>query len=376
VPRIIRIVCASALLLSLGLHAQRNKKNEEPVTQTLEVLPDPPSVLTAETTRLIFSAPPATVTGLLSQQARDQVKWILNRHRQDRVIKIRAFVAGSGDLRRIQSVVSELFAEKRMSLPVLSVALVGSLPGTGAQVQMEVTAEQRKPVNPNGLAFIAGQLVEPDKPDATAVQLAGASLARVKSAMEAAGAPPASARRVTCFTSSLDGAAEVRQAALTAFPQAAFTIVQSQRGYTKPLVECEAVAAPARAPASIVARINPPGFPPATRYSHAVATSAPKLVFAGSQLAFNFTDADAKLAFDRLEKNLASAGSSLKRTVMLNVYPLSPTLADLVRKYWFEYLDQSGPPASTLMVLEGLPSMDAAFALEAVALPLDPASAK
>jgi enamine deaminase RidA (YjgF/YER057c/UK114 family) len=129
------------------------------------------------------------------------------------------------------------------------------------------------------------------------------------------------------------------------------------------------VAAPATAPASVVARVNPPGFPDVTRYAHAIATKAPRLVLAGTQLAFNFTDADARLAFDRLEKTLATAGSSMKRAVMINAYPLSPTLADLVRKYWFEFLDQGGPPASTLMILEGLPSMDAAFGLEVVALP-------
>lgn len=86
-------------------------------------------------------------------------------------------------------------------------------------------------------------------------------------------------------------------------------------------------------------------------------------------MAFNYEDSDAKLAFERLEKTLSSAGSSLKRTIMMDAYPLSPTLAGLVRKYWFEFLDEAAPPASTLMVLEGLPSMDAAFALEAVALP-------
>ncbi len=374
--RTIRFIYIGLICLSLAALAQRNKKDEEPITQTLAVLPDPPASLTAETARLTFAVAPMSAKGLLSQQVRDQVKWILSRFRKDRVIKIRAFVAGSGDLRRVQSVVSEMFSERRMSLPVLSVVLVGALPMTGAQVQMEVTAEGRKPVNPHGLAFIAGQLFEGEQGSAKPAVLVRESLARVKTAIEAAGAPASAARRVTCFLSGIEAATEIQQAASSIFPQTPFAFVQSQRAYTKPLAECEAVATLTRAPREATVRMNPPGLAPTTRYSHIVATNAPRLVFAGAQLAFNYTGADARLAFERLEKTLASAGSSLKWTVMIDAYPLSPVLAGLVREFWFEFLDQGAPPASTLMVLEGLPSMDAAFALEAVALPGEAAQAR
>jgi hypothetical protein len=59
----------------------------------------------------------------------------------------------------------------------------------------------------------------------------------------------------------------------------------------------------------------------------------------------------------------------MKQTVMIGAFPLSQKLAGHVRKYWLEFLDAAAPPASTLMILEGLPSMDAAFALEVSALP-------
>ncbi len=367
--RTIRFVFIGLICLSLASLAQRNKKDEEPITQTLAVLPDPPAALTAETARLTFAVAPMSAKGLLSQQVRDQVKWVLSRHRNDRVIKIRAFVAGSGDLRRVQSVVSEMFSERRMALPVMSVVLVGALPMTGAQVQMEITAEGRRPVNPHGLAFIAGQLVEGEQGSAKPSVLARESLSRVKIAIEAAGAAASAARRVTCFLSNIDGAAEIQQAASSLFPRTPFTFAQAQRAYTKPLAECEAVATLSRPPNNTTARMNPPGLAQTTRYSHVVATSAPRLVFAGAQMAFNYTGADARLAFERLEKTLAAAGSSLKLTVMIDAYPLSSVLASFVREFWFEFLDQGAPPASTLMVLEGLPSMDAAFALEAVALP-------
>jgi enamine deaminase RidA (YjgF/YER057c/UK114 family) len=366
--RIFRIAVAGLLCFSLVALAQRGKKqDQEPVTQILQLPPDPPAALAADPARLVFDVAPLTSKGLLSQQVRDQTKWILSRYGRARIIKIRAFVAGSGDLRRVQAVVSEMFSEKRISLPVFSVVLVGALPLTGAQVQMEITAEDRKAVNPAGLAFIAGQLLEGEPGTAKSAALARESMTRVRAAMEAAGAQ--AARRVTCFVSDIENASEIRQASASMFPKTPFTLVQAQRGFARPLAECEAVASLARPPAAPVVRINPPSLPAATRYSHVVAVNTPRLVFAGAQMAFNFEDADAKLAFERLERTLRSAGSSLKQTIIIEAYPLSTKLAGLVRKYWFEFLDEAAPPASTLMILEGLPSMDAAFALEVVALP-------
>ena len=72
-------------------------------------------------------------------------------------MKLRAFVAGSGDMRRVQAIVSETFTERRLSLPALSVVQVGGLPLEGAQVVIEATSVGKKDVNPNGLVFIAGQ---------------------------------------------------------------------------------------------------------------------------------------------------------------------------------------------------------------------------
>jgi enamine deaminase RidA (YjgF/YER057c/UK114 family) len=51
-----------------------------------------------------------------------------------------------------------------------------------------------------------------------------------------------------------------------------------------------------------------------------------------------------------------------------SIYPLSGSIADEVRKIRFEYYDQARPPASTLLPFEGLPSMDASFAVDAIAV--------
>lgn len=369
--RICRIAVAGLLCFSLAALAQRGKKkDEEPVTQVLELPPDPPAALTADPARLTFDVAPLTTKGLLSQQVRNQTKWILSKYGRSRIVKIRAFVAGSGDLRRVQSVVADMFSEKRISLPVFSVVQVGALPVNGAQVQMEITAEGPKAVNPNGVAFVAGQIAAGDQGKVKVAALARESMTRLKIALEAAGG--GTARRVTCFASNIDNAPEIQQAASSIFPKTPFTLVQAQRAFARPLAECQTVASLTRPPAELVVRINPPRLPAATRYSHVVATNTPRVVLAGAQMAFNFEDADAKLAYERLEKTLASAGSSLKQTLMIDAYPLSGKLAEMVRKYWFEFLNEAAPPASTLMILEGLPSMDAAFALEVVALPAAP----
>ena len=88
-------------------------------------------------------------------------------------MKLRAFVAGSGDMRRVQAIVSETFTERRLSLPALSVVQVGGLPLEGAQVVIEATSVGKKEVNPNGLVFIAGQQAASPGPLEPVVPLAG-----------------------------------------------------------------------------------------------------------------------------------------------------------------------------------------------------------
>jgi predicted transcriptional regulator with HTH domain len=66
---------------------------------------------------------------------------------------------------------------------------------------------------------------------------------------------------------------------------------------------------------------------------------------------------------------LQQAGASLKSAVVLNIYPLSRQLSELARRVRAEFIDVAHPPAGLIVPYEGLPSMDGAFALEAVALP-------
>lgn len=366
--RSVAAVCVASFLLSSLVLGQRRKKTEEELTQVLELPPDPPATVTLEPNRLNFITTPLTAKGLLSQQVKDSLKVLLSRAKGMLVIKIRALVAGTGDMRRVQSIVSEVFTEKRQPLPVLSVVQVGGLPMEGAQVQLEAWVQEKKAVNPAGVLFLSGQQVTSETTTSAMRPMVEKSITNLKIAADGAGATPG-VLRVTCFLTSLDDIQDVRAVVAAGFPGAPAAFAMTQRAPSQSLVECEAVARLKTAPAQPVVFLNPAGLTASPNYSQAAATNAPKLIVAGAQLAFRYTEADARLAFQRLDRTLQTAGSSLKKAVFVNTYPLSPLLADLVRKVRFDYLDKTNPPASTMLAFEGLPSMDGAFSLEVIALP-------
>src|SRR3954454_18613121 len=101
---------AILLITSIGSEAllwsapKKKKKNEEDVTQTLDEPKDPPLATIADSTRLTFFVSPLSARGLLSQQTRDALKSLLGQAHGSQIVKVRAFVAGSGDLRRVPAV--------------------------------------------------------------------------------------------------------------------------------------------------------------------------------------------------------------------------------------------------------------------------------
>src|SRR5207248_4025432 len=175
------------------------KKKPEDITQTLALPPDPPATVTAETSRLVFHVSPLSGKGLLSQQVRDALKALLKSTNGASIVKLRAFVAGSGDLRRVPAIVSETFALKHMALPAVSVVQVGALPMEGAQVILESTSVAKKEMNPQGLVFVSGQASASETPMVKVAPLAQKSVADLKTALRAAGAGPADTLRVNCF---------------------------------------------------------------------------------------------------------------------------------------------------------------------------------
>ncbi len=295
---------------------KKKSKNDELPTQARGELLQPPLARSADATRLSFLAAPLSSRGLLSQQTREALKYLIAQARGAQFIRLRAFVAGTGDLRRVPQLVSEVLGEKHLSLPVVTTVQAGSLSLDNAQVLMEATLQQRAVANPDGLRFVtaAGATSE-------------AALASLKQTGELL--------QVTCYVPALEGRAAVPGVAL----------IQPQNLSSLTGTVCEGVTRAA----------GPGGV-------------RGGLLFTGAQMAFGYSVADSHLAFERLEKTLAGAGSSLKSAVVFNVYPLSRQLGEMALQAGQSYLDPAHSSAGLRgVVFAGLPSMDGAFAIEAVA---------
>lgn len=350
------ITAALFLITSSGWSAPRKKKKkkgEEEVTQVLEVPKDPPSYVVADASRLVFHLSPLSAKGLLSQQTKDAVKAILGQLRGAQMVKVRAFVAGSADLRRVPAIISEELTERRLPLPAVTVVQVGALPLVGAQVQLETTSVDKRPANPGGVAFISGQVGSTKDASAPLLKaLATASLA------------PESVRRITCFLNSIDAVTDARTRIAEHFPRAPAAFIQLRRDSAGDFIECEAVSALGSAPPAS------PTFTGNTdnRYSQIVAVGPERIAFTGIQLGFGREEGDVKLAFERLGRTLESSGTGFRRVVMSSVYPLTNSVTEQIRKVRSAYYTAPNPPASTLLLFEGLPSLDASFGIDVVAL--------
>jgi enamine deaminase RidA (YjgF/YER057c/UK114 family) len=321
----------------------KKKKKGDEITQALPPSPELPAAVTAETARLAYQVSPLSAKGLLSQQTRDALKVLLKSNRGP-IVKLRAFVAGSGDLRRVGEIAGEMFLEKHLPLPALSVVQVGALPLVGAQVVIEATEADRKVVNPNGVAFLTAQ------PASSVAD----SLAKLKSVLAASGVLPSEALLITCFVSSIDDQRDTQQAMAANFPGAALNYVQMQRAPVAPAASCEATARLAK---------------PSSSNSQMAAVSSPEVVITGTQLAFGNQDSDFKLAFERLEKTLATSKTRFDRVVMAHLYVTASGLSSRVLAVQLGQASPIHPQAMTLVPFESLPSLDALFGIDVIAVP-------
>lgn len=283
-----------------------------------------PDAVQGPAARLVFHVSPLSGKGLLSQQIRDALKALDRANGSATFLKLRAFVAGTGDVRRVQSIVAEEFSGKKWPLPALTTIQVGALPLEGAQVVIEsVSAERSRNVNPAGLVFLPGE-------DASGGPTA---IARLQEAMLSAGA---SAVRVSCFADSLEQARAAQAAAARAFPGAAAAFVQTTRAGFGDRVVCEGVGR--------LAGRTPGAGAPAS------------LIFTGIQMAFA---GQSNASYERLSKALQAFGAGTENIVIANRY----TVVGHTDEPWAAAADAK----STDLVIEGLPALDATLALEAVA---------
>ena len=355
-----------ALTCGLAAIAFPQKKKEKEVTQVLQLPKELPAAIEAETHRLAFHVTPLSNKGLLSKQVKDAIG-ILNREAKGgTIVHIRAFVAGSGDSRRVRDIVSEEYTDKHAPLPVLSLVQSGGLPDN-AQVVLEGISVQKKDVNPNGLGLISAQVDSGDDPAGPVAPLATKALGSLRTAVKAAGTEAADILRVTCFLSSLDEMGAIRKLVTDEYPAAEINIVQTQRAPIRNLAAMEAVVRLRKVPSSSVQMLNVQGLPSEEGASTVALVNPARLVLTGTQVAFGFEDKDARLAFQRLQKSLEQSGVSTKDVVAAHYYPLASKIAAQIRAIRKEFWSPERPPASSLLLFEGLPSMNAGFAMDVVA---------
>ncbi len=145
-------------------------------------------------------------------------------------------------------------------------------------------------------------------------------------------------------------------------------MVQLQRLAVEPLAECEAVGRLDAPPASPAVFLSPPNLKQSPNYSQIVLVNSPKIVLTGIQMTFGNQDADFRLAFGRLQKALEPFGSGFKDVFWSSFYPLSLPALEKLRAIRWDYYDKSRPSASTAVLFEGLPSLDATLAFEVIAV--------
>ena len=343
-------VRAQSTPLPIGPPRVKTPKKEKPTeTQALPLPPEPPAAVSAETAKLMFHLSPLSEKGLLTQQVRDALKSLTRANGGSTFVKLRAFVAGSGDMRRVAAIVSEEFSDKKMPLPAVTTIQVGALPMDGAQVVIESIStspkNDKKTPNPTGLAFFSARPA-PDPRQAVA-QLATAAASAGAVLLQA-----------TCFLGAIDQVGEARAAASVAFPTAAVNFVQLTRLAVQPAAACEGVGRLEQALKTPLEFLDAAG---------AVLVAKPRLVFTGAQLAFQDRDEDLRLAYGRLGRALETMKASYADSLVMSVYSLNPATAEKILALAPEFL---GPPAHAVQstqIVEGLPSLDATVAIELMA---------
>jgi enamine deaminase RidA (YjgF/YER057c/UK114 family) len=255
---------------------------------------------------------------MLSQQVEDAIKAIDKANGAATILKLRAFVAGTGDLRRVHSIVNDLFTQRKWPLPIVTTVQVGGFPLEGAEVALEAISEDKKVVNSSGLMFTPA--VDGSSGAAAINALAGAM-----------GSSASNALRVTCFADSMAEAEAARKAAANTFPKAAAVYVQSTRYTMGSHVACEGIAQ------------NGP-------------IRSDKLLFAASQLGFG---EDAKGVIDHLDHELEPLGVRRTNSALIDIYATNLAAAKATKAL-------VEPSPATAVFIEGLPALDATVEIETV----------
>ncbi len=328
---------------STFIYSQK-KKNEEPKPQVLPLPPELPMALAAETETLDFHISPLLHSGGLAAQIRQSLDDLIHSTHGETIIRLRAFVAGAGDARRVQAEAADLFTERKLPLPVLSVLQVGALGDEAAKVVIEAVVSTHRQVNPNGLLFIGGQ---------TGATLTDA-IDKMTATVKVSGISPEAVLTTTCFTSAIDNYSATRQSLLKMFPNTFVNVVQALRDPPSDASMCEAVGQLSQKPPKGVVFLNE---------NRAALVVAHTLIFTGMQLTFGSFLDDAKQSYQRLERAARAFGAS-DTAVQVNAYSLNAYASSALRK-----MDVFPMNTFTLQRVEGLPAIDATAGIEAILTP-------
>jgi enamine deaminase RidA (YjgF/YER057c/UK114 family) len=337
---------AAALVLLLALNtsvpAGQKKKDQDPKSQVQPLPPEPPKALMADTASLDFHISPILHAGHLSAQIRQSLGDLIKDTHGETIVKLRAFVAGSGDARTVKTEVGQIFGERRLPLPVLTILQVGALPQPTAQVVIEAVVATGRQLNSHGLVFAAGQ----------SGQTLADSLQKLQGAMSAAAVDGANVLSCTCYAAQLPDFAQARAAVTALFPNAVSNIVEALRDPVSETTTCEAVGRRSQD--------GGPGPLVLLEHARAAVVQSPRLVFTGLQLSFgNYLD-DASEAVARLN-SAAAALDPVESPVQVNAFSYDLATGAAIRK-------RIKVPASVLTVqaIEGLPGIDSTGGIEAI----------
>ncbi len=359
--QILVLTIIATCVAALAVAAKKKKEDE---TQVLQLPRELPAAVAGDTRRLSFAVTPLSAKGLLSQQVREALKNLERQASGSPIVHIRAFVAGTGDLRRVRDLVSETFTEHHQPLPALSLIQVGELPLTGAQVVLEATINGKRDLYPGGLAFFPVQpAFAPPSADGSLPPVAPL-LDRALAGLRTALVPGTDVLSVTCYLSSLDAIDAARTRVQSEFPRAALDFVQTERAPLRAVAGCEATAA--------IRNQSPTQFevhaPQAAKIEERAAfVGSEQVILTGTQESFGPEERDARLAFDRLGKILEPLGASLSQVAVARFYPLSPRIEQQVRSLIPSFFNGPNPPAIGMLEFEGVGATDATFAVDAIA---------
>jgi len=293
--------------------------------------------------QVINPEPKGTLTEQL-ERAESKVK--------GRVYRYRVFVRPEADVKPFSIT---------LRAPVLTIVRVAALPDKDQKVSLEAVTSGGR--NPHGLVFISGEGVTGNEATPKVAPMVTTALDNVNKALHAAQLAPPDVLSLTCYISSLEDIADVRKLTASRYPKAARNHLQIPIPFGRALVECEAVA---RAKGA-VGFLSPEGLPKSPNFSHVAGVSAKKIYWSGVHTAPSCDEAGVRKMFEDLAAGAKKENAALDQVAFSYLYPNSRQAVDLIRNIRFGFYSKERPPASTMILFNGVENANACAAVEVAA---------